>query len=120
MTADAVVALSIAFGLTLVTLLAVMWLARVALSGPEHPLKKVRYEAGNPPRGPARSALPPQYYGYALVFLVVDAVYALLFLLAFVSRLALPWVVVASILMLPPLLYALRYARRLDEWLERR
>jgi NADH-quinone oxidoreductase subunit A len=115
--ADPLIAITVGFGVTLAALLATLWIARVAMTGPEHPLKRVRYEAGNPPRGEARSALPPQYYGYVLIFLVVDTLYALLFLLVFSGApAAMPWIIIATALLLPPLAYALKYARKLEEW----
>lgn len=111
-----IVAIGIAFGLTLVALLLVVVFARYGVEGPEHPLKRNRYEAGNPPKGSARIAVPPQYYGYALVFLVVDTVFSLLYLMGFVSKASLVWTIIATILIAPPLAYALRYSKDIHQW----
>ncbi len=111
-----VISIGVAFGLTLIALLLVVLVARYGIEGPQHPLKNARYEAGNPPKGSARIAVPPQYYGYALVFLVIDTVFSLLYLLGFVSKASLLWTIFTTIVMLPPLLYALRYAKDLSQW----
>ena len=111
-----VIGVAVAFLVTFAALLAVVLFARLGVVGPNHPLKRFRYEAGNPPRGSARIAVPPQYYGYALVFLVVDTVFVLLFLLSLAERVATLWTLIAFVILMPPLIYALRYARDLSQW----
>ena len=111
-----VIGIAVAFLVTLVALLASVIVARLGIRGPNHPLKRLRYEAGNPPHGSARIAVPPQYYGYALVFLVVDTMFILLFLLGLAGRVATLWTLIAFVILMPPLIYALRYARDLSQW----
>lgn len=118
----AVVSLSVTFILIVVGIVLVVWIALLAIRGPDHPLKRLRYEAGNPPKGTPRTAVPPQYYGFILIFLVVDTVFALLFLLSLVSKTVLgapyttAWLLTIIVLVVPPLLYALKYAKNIREW----
>ncbi len=113
---EPVIAFSVAVVLTLVAILATLLLAMAINKGLEHPLKRCRYEAGNPPRGHARIVVPPQYYGYVLMFLVVDVVFVFLFLLSLASKLSPFWVLITILVLLPPLMYAQRYARDIKQW----
>ncbi len=113
---EPIVAFTVAVGLTFLLLLLVVYIALLAIRGPEHPLKRIRYEAGNPPKGSARIAVPPQYYGYALIFLVVDTVFVLLFLLVYAARVSTIWSLLAFIILVPPLAYALKHSRMLEKW----
>ncbi|MET1101878.1 MAG: NADH-quinone oxidoreductase subunit A [Pyrodictiaceae archaeon] len=118
----ATVSLAVTFVLVVLGILLVVWIALLAIRGPEHPLKRLRYEAANPPRGYARAALPPQYYGYILIFLVVDTIFALIFLLTLANKLILApmqtllWILLLIGLLFPPLIYAVRYSRRIKDW----
>ena len=119
MAADALVSV-VAAGLatTVPVILAIVFL-ELATRGPEHPMKRLRYDAGNPPRGPGRPPVLHQYLGYILVFIALDPVFMLLFIL---PSLAGDWarasaMALASVaLLMPPLWYALRYARRREYW----
>jgi NADH-quinone oxidoreductase subunit A len=92
---------------------------RLATGGPEHPYKRLRYEAGNPPRGEARLPVLYQYFGYILIFVALDPVFMLLFVL---PTLAGEWqkAVLLSLgsvaLLLPPLAYAVKYAKKRGYW----
>ncbi|NOZ89431.1 MAG: hypothetical protein GXO15_05850 [Crenarchaeota archaeon] len=119
MALDALVALTVA-GLAVAapTLLAVAFL-RLATRGPGAPMKEARFEAGNPPRGPGRFPALYQYLGYVLMFIALDPVFMLLFVLPsgtgrWMEALLLSLASVA--VLLPPLAYALRYARRPEYW----
>ncbi len=118
----ATVSLAVTFVLITAGIALVVWIASLAIKGLEHPLKRLRYEAGNPPKGASRAAVPPQYYGFILVFLVVDTIFALLFLLSIAGKTVLgmgavaSWIVLIIVLLLPPLAYALRYARNVKYW----
>ncbi|RLG47828.1 MAG: hypothetical protein DRO06_02255 [Thermoproteota archaeon] len=82
----------------------------------EFPRKRRRYECGNPPAGRARGILVVQYYPYLIVFLTVEPVLIYVAL----ALLAGPWALPTAALMvgalLPPLIFALRTARRLELW----
>jgi len=102
------------------SLLLVYSLLRRGVEGPEHPLKRVRYEAGNPPRGAARVPVLYQYFGFMLVFVALDPVFMLLFILPTLAgewqrAVALSMAMVG--LILPPLMYAVRYATRKEQWI---
>ncbi|ABW01271.1 NADH-quinone oxidoreductase subunit A [Caldivirga maquilingensis] len=47
-----------------------------------NPVKVMRFEAGNVPVGPVKSALPMQYVGFLLMFLSVEPITALLLALS--------------------------------------
>ncbi|AEM38734.1 hypothetical protein Pyrfu_0865 [Pyrolobus fumarii 1A] len=100
--------------------LAAYFIARIITWGPSHPFKRARYEAGNPPRRRARVSTIPQYYGYIIIFIVLDPLFALLFLTPPSSALnplrTLMWVALVSVILIPPLLYALHYAERIEYW----
>lgn len=119
MPADALVSIAaVLIAVPALLLLAYAFL-RLATEGPEHRYKRLRYEAGNPPRGDARVPVLYQYFGYILIFVALDPVFMLLFVL---PTLAGEWtkavlLSLASVgLLLPPLAYAVRYARRRGYW----
>ncbi len=100
--------------------LAAYAIARLITWGPRHPFTEARYEAGNPPAKRARIPTIPQYYGYIIIFIVLDPMFALLFLTPPSTSISpfrtLLWVVLVALILLPPLLYALRYAERIEYW----
>ncbi len=108
-------------GLGFLGTLAAYAIARLVTWGPSHPFKRARYEAGNPPYERARVPTIPQYYGYIIIFIVLDPIFALLFLTPPSSAVnparTLAWVVLVASILLPPLLYALRYAERIEYWI---
>jgi len=101
------VVLLVSLGLLLVYLF-----ARLAMRGSEHPLKNLRYEAGNPPRGRARRPILKQYYAYILLFLVVEPLLVLLYLVALTTP-SNPvatggWILLSTGIVTPILVYTLR------------
>ncbi len=100
--------------------LAAYAIARLVTWGPSHPFKRARYEAGNPPTERPRVPTIPQYYGYIIIFIVLDPIFALLFLTpssaAYYPFRTLLWVILVSAILVPPLLYALRYAEKIEYW----
>ncbi len=116
---DALVSILAVSVLVPLTLLLVLWFLDLVTRGPEHPLKRLRYEAGNPPRGEARAPVLYQYFGYILLFVALDPVFMLLFVL---PTLAGEWekavlLSLASVaLLLPPVAYAVKYARKRGYW----
>ncbi len=100
--------------------LAAYAIAILVTGGPRQSFKYARYEAGNPPRRRARVPTIPQYYGYIIIFIVLDPLFALLFLTppsTYINPLrTLAWIGLVSAILLPPLLYALRYAKHIEYW----
>ncbi len=100
--------------------LAAYAIAALVTSGPRHTFKRARYEAGNPPRRRARVPTIPQYYGYIIIFVVLDPLFALLFLTPPSASLnplrTLTWIALVAAILVPPLLYALEYAKRIEYW----
>lgn len=82
--------------------------------------KKERYECANPPRGRARGLLMMQYYPYLILFLTVEPImiYSLLLLLEAHSYPYLILLLFLGILgiLVPPLVFGLYSARRLELW----
>ncbi|ALL01515.1 NADH ubiquinone oxidoreductase chain A [Pyrodictium delaneyi] len=117
---DAIIAVAVVLTVVPLTLLLVYaFLSRVT-RGPDHVYKRLRYEAGNPPRGAARIPTIYQYFGYILIFVALDPVFMLLFVLPaaaggqWLKAVLLSMASVAAIL--PPIVYAARYARRREYW----
>jgi NADH-quinone oxidoreductase subunit A len=116
---DAIVSIASVLVLVPETLILVLLFLRYATEGPDHPMKRLRYEAGNPPSGEARISALYQYFGYILIFVALDPVFMLLFLLPSLTGRWMDAVMLslASVLiLLPPLAYAVRYARRREYW----
>jgi len=117
--ADALLSIAVVATVVPALLLLVYAFLRLATEGPEHRYKRLRYEAGNPPSGEARLPVLYQYFGYILIFVALDPVFMLLFVL---PTLAGEWqkAVLLSLgsvaLLLPPLAYAVRYAKRRSYW----
>ncbi len=51
-----------------------------ALRGDEHPMKRLRFESGNPPVGTSRGFFSMQYYPYLLMFVAMEPYAVFLFL----------------------------------------
>ncbi|RDD53925.1 MAG: hypothetical protein BA066_01995 [Candidatus Korarchaeota archaeon NZ13-K] len=86
----------------------------------EFPRKRERYECANPPRGRARGLLMMQYYPYLILFLTVEPIMIYSFLLLLEAHgspvfIALLFLGILGI-MIPPLLFGLHSARRLELW----
>ena len=116
---DAIVALAVtSILLPLILYLAYIFM-RYATEEIGHELKQVRYEAGNPPSGDAHKPVLYQYFGYILLFISLDPVFMLLFILPAIveswSKVALLSLAIVLII-LPPLAYAVRYARKIEYW----
>ncbi len=119
MAQDAIVSVAAVLLATTLPVLLVIIFLRLATRGPDHPFKSLRYDAGNPPSGPGRFPALYQYLGYILVFIALDPVFMLLFVLprgAGQWRDALLLSLAMVLILLPPLGYALRYARRMEYW----
>lgn len=105
-------------------LLVLVFLAKTLTQNRNYPLKRLRYEAGNIPRGPARQPMFPQYYGYILLFIVLDPMFIIMFLASYMANVdplaVLVWLTLAVAIILPPLIYALKYASHIEYWLETR
>ena len=103
--------------ITFTLILGVIALLLSYLVSPRRPnlTKKLRYEAGNPPRGRARGVLSMQYYAYILVFLVTEPIFIYLFLFSPFSHSrgldVLLMTGLVSLIYLFPLYYGLRLAR---------
>ena len=119
MTSEAIVSVSFTIVVNMVILVLVVLIARLVARGPEYPMKRERYEAGNPPKGKARSWLPMQYYGYLIIFLAFEPILAMIFLFPYYAGKA------ADILYLflailgiaaPPFVYAIRQAGEIELW----
>ncbi len=110
------VGVSIGIGLGIIGLL----LGKLVSPSKELPRKKERYECANPPKGRARGWFMMQYYPYLIIFLTIEPImiFSFLFLLEahvktlFVSAL---FAVILGVL-IPPLVFGLSSARRLELW----
>lgn len=84
------------------------------------PKKRERYECANPPRGRARGLLMMQYYPYLILFLTLEPImiYSFLFLLEARSYPSLTLLLFLGIIgaLIPPLIFGLHSARRLELW----
>ncbi len=114
----------IAIGATLIigfgALLAVTLFVLLVMRGREPPLKRVRYEAGNLPSGKARSWLPIQYYGYLILFLAFEPILMLLYLIPYYVRInplsSFLMLVAVLLIAIPPLIYGLKQAGKIEKW----
>ncbi|MEM1521071.1 MAG: NADH-quinone oxidoreductase subunit A [Candidatus Korarchaeum sp.] len=86
----------------------------------ESPRKRERYECANPPRGRARGLLMMQYYPYLILFLTIEPIMIYSFLLLLEAHsyphLILPLFLGILGIVIPPLIFGLRSARRLELW----
>ena len=89
--------------------------------GASEKFKRLRYEAGNPMKGEARSKVTMQYLGYLIIFLAVEPAIILVAL-----TLASPKILYSRLIALyaflilvytPLLYYGLRLASRVEEWI---
>ncbi|MFP3220141.1 MAG: NADH-quinone oxidoreductase subunit A [Candidatus Marsarchaeota archaeon] len=109
--ADPVVAVGIIVLIGLVAPVIVLLIGK-AFAGSEHPMKRKRFESGNPPLGAGRGFFSMEYYPYLLMFILVEPYSVFLFLvgMAFASE---PYI--SGILMLGgavALVVVLSWARR--------
>ncbi|PLJ77963.1 MAG: hypothetical protein B7L53_02740 [Thermofilum sp. NZ13] len=95
----------------------VVLLALILERGPEGRFKRVRYEAGNPPSGEAKTRLPFQYYGYVILYLGFEPLVVLLYLLPFSSSKA-SLIPVASVLalLLPVVAWGVAMSDKIEDW----
>lgn len=117
--ADAIVSIAAVLVLVPASIILAYLLLSRATRGPEHVFKRLRFEAGNPPGGEARVPTLYQYLGYILIFIALDPVFMLLFVLPAAGGRGyqVAFLVLASVAaILPPIVYAVRYARRREYW----
>ncbi len=114
-----VTALVIAVILVPLLLVLVVYFLMYATRSMDHRLKRMRYEAGNPPSGASRPPTLYQFFGYVIMFIALDPIFMLLFILPLAasewSKASLLTAAIVAII-LPPLFYALRYAKRIEYW----
>ncbi len=81
-------------------------------------LKHERFEAGNPPIGPARSKLIVQYFGYVYTIVVLECIFLILLLLGLggVSVYYIAILAVTAVVSALTLILALRYSAEVREW----
>ncbi|MET1129086.1 MAG: NADH-quinone oxidoreductase subunit A [Thermoproteota archaeon] len=119
MAADAAISLLVTLILVPVTLIVAVAFLMLGTRSLDHRLKRLRYEAGNPPEGRSRFPTLYQYFGYVVMFIALDPVFMLLFLLPVALA---EWgrasvlTLVSVLVLLPPIVYAVRYAKRVDYW----
>lgn len=119
MSGEAIISVSLTIIINMAVLLLVVALARLISRGPEYPMKRMRYEAGNPPKGKARSWLPLQYYGYLIIFLAFEPILAMIFLFPYYAgkTLSMLYLFLAILgIAAPPFIYAIRQAGDIDLW----
>jgi NADH-quinone oxidoreductase subunit A len=112
------IALTLLLGIIAGTLVIV--LAFLLEKGPEGTFKRKRYEAGNPPKGEAKTRLPFQYYGYLLLYLSLEPLVAFLFLYSYMpletlTRSAIVLIIIL-VMFLPVLAWGLKSAEEIHRW----
>ncbi|MGC9108413.1 MAG: NADH-quinone oxidoreductase subunit A [Infirmifilum sp.] len=97
--------------------LLVILLALLLERGPARPFKRLRYEAGNPPKGEAKKRIPFQYYGYLILYLGIEPLIILLYLLPF-SNLQQGLIIVGAMLLavIPDVWWGLKLADEISLW----
>jgi NADH-quinone oxidoreductase subunit A len=84
------------------------------------PKKRERYECANPPKGRARGLFMMQYYPYLILFLTLEPImiYSFLFLLETHKYPVNALILFSGIvgMLIPPLIFGLHSARRLELW----
>lgn len=96
---------------------AALLIAYFLTKGPPGPYKRKRYEAGNPPTGEAKKRIPYQYYGYIIIYLAVEPIFVILYLLPYIETLqAISLSLIILGIYAPALAYALIMADRLEKW----
>ncbi|MCE4599914.1 MAG: NADH-quinone oxidoreductase subunit A [Desulfurococcales archaeon] len=111
--------------LVLMLLMAIMFLRIVTATSRDvaslEKYKELRYEAGNPMKGEAKSKVSMQYFGFLVIFLAVEPAIILLAI-----ALTVPQALTGKLLYLygvfiavytPLLLYAVKEARRIEAWM---
>ncbi|MGC8600962.1 MAG: NADH-quinone oxidoreductase subunit A [Thermoprotei archaeon] len=100
--ADSVVGAGIILTIGLVAPIIVLLIGK-ALAGAEHPMKRKRFESGNPPVGNSRGFFSMQYYPYLLMFIIAEP-FAIFLFLASAAATNLAWI---SVLLCGVLILAL-------------
>ncbi len=119
---ELLVLVTLSIGLTLGIGLGIIGivLGKIASPSRDFPKKRERYECANPPIGRARGLLMMQYYPFLLLFLTIEPImiYSFLFLLESYKYPLNTLLLFAGILgfMIPPLIFGLHSARRLELW----
>ncbi len=106
-------------GLVSLLLLAIVLLYYVM--GPRSSeVRNARYEAGNPPSGKARGKIGFQYLGYLILFASLEPVAILLFMVSPSLRYSYERAVLVGVaavaIIIPLLVYGLRYSRDIRRW----
>ncbi len=80
--------------------------------------KRERFEAGNPPIGPAKSKLVVQYFGYVYVIVVLECIFLILLLLGLggLTPCFVMVLVVTAVVSVLTLILAVRYSSEVKEW----
>ncbi len=81
-----------------------------------------RYESGNPPIGRARGLFTMQYYPYVIMFLVVEPISIFLIILSLAREYVIAsgfYIFLTFLTLIPPLIYGLKEAERIELWLVR-
>ena len=117
---DAIISLGVYFGLGFLVLFLTILIALIGFKGKEYPFKRKRYETGNPPKGDARSKLPFQYYGFILMFLAIEPILVMFFLMPFTAKvhplMTLTIFLVSATLFLPAIFYSFKVANEIERW----
>ncbi|HEV50934.1 MAG TPA: hypothetical protein ENO31_00080 [Thermoprotei archaeon] len=82
--ADSVLGVGIILVIGLVAPILVLLVGK-ALAGPEHPMKRKRFESGNAPVGKSRGFFSMQYYPYLLMFIIAEPFAIFLFIVSMSS-----------------------------------
>ena len=105
-----VVVVAIVIGLCILIDATIVMLAKILTPSKTPSVVKVeRFESGNLPFMTPKYALPMQYTGYLLVFLGVEPIAVLLFILA-PLRIAIPLITVAFIMLTPAIYTGYKFA----------
>ncbi len=90
--ADSVLGVGIILVIGLVAPVLVLLIGK-ALAGPEHPMKRKRFESGNAPVGKSRGFFSMQYYPYLLMFIIAEPFAIFLFIISMsASSITLGWI----------------------------
>jgi len=118
---DAIIVIGTALIIGFLVGLVGLIIGRIVSPSREYPLKRERFEAGNPPKGRARGWFAMQYYPYLIVFLTIEPiiVYSYLFLMVAHNLIVEAATIFGLIILMiiPPLIFGLDSARRVREWL---
>ncbi|MGY0288393.1 MAG: NADH-quinone oxidoreductase subunit A [Candidatus Methanodesulfokora washburnensis] len=110
------IGLILGIGLGLIGIL----LGKLLAPSRDFPRKRERYECANPPKGRARGLFMMQYYPYLILFLTLEPImiYSFLFLLETHKYPVNALILFSSIvgMLIPPLIFGIHSARRLELW----